>query len=198
MNVELESTYKNFLPLANICKEKKEDLVKAYQLENDPTILAKIFVSNYNLIIKESSKYFGLSNWDVSSFAVEELHKTLLAFDFTKQASFITYYCTCLRNRLRTETESLSYQKRKSNTLCNEYDDKNVGAQEQYFAINLISVIEGDNRLTDREKKYCIYIINDTPYTKDKDFSLLEGISGAAVCYIKKSLQIKLNYLLLA
>lgn len=194
----MHSTYINLIPLARACTYDKESRVLEYRESRDPLILAKLFVSNYGLITREANKFYGLASEDIASFSMEELHNALTSFDtrHISTSSFMTYFCTCFRNRLRAETQALNYDKRKAMRDYYEYNDDTLKPLCQEVACELSAVLEDESMFTVRERAYCHYVMSDTVHTKDIDFAIKEDISSAAVHYIKQSLKNKLNYLI--
>lgn len=98
-------------------------LLNEYQQQFRPNYLAYMFVDNYGVIYQTSQCYSMLTDEDKSSFCLQELDKCLHSFDITKQVKFITYFLTCYKNRLRTETEKLFLNTNRVNHITNNIDD---------------------------------------------------------------------------
>ena len=109
----MQETYKMLVGLMqNKYKDlSMEQLAIEYQKDLDPPILAESFVRNYNFIFQLASGYYGLTEQDIASHALERLAFCLQTF---KQGNgFLTYYGTVLKNKFREETQYLNTHKRK-------------------------------------------------------------------------------------
>lgn len=174
-----------------------ENLAAAYVSEGyNPSILATAFSKVYNLIITTADKYFGITEQDIASFALEELDKCLQTYDDSK-SKFTTYFTVVFRNRLRMETEALSTHKRKA-FLCSDSLD---AAMENGFDIeskSLESLVESEllretlrtYNLSDSEFKYCCLIIEGY---KNSDIAEMLDVSVMTLCNLRKHLRTKLS-----
>lgn len=167
-----------------------EDLATLYQKERMPDILASAFVGAYTMILSISTFYYGLSSEDVSSYALEKLDQALLTY-VPDSASFTTYFCTLLKNKLREETQALSTHKRKANIQSNSYEEM----VEHGF--DIVSPPEEmlilDECFTEKEKAYC-HLITDG-WTNAEIANKLQ-VSIMTLCNMRKKLRVKLQYAL--
>jgi len=106
------------------------ELLLEYKEHQAPNVLAFLFVKNYGLIVNTGAKYTLLDDADVASFSLQELDKCILVYDETQHAQFSTFFCACLRNRLRHEQQLLACDLKFANynvvdiSECNNlYDD---------------------------------------------------------------------------
>ena len=83
-----------------------EQLALEYQKELNPSILAESFVRNYGFIFQIASGYYGLTEQDIASHALERLDYCLQTYQQGRK--FLTYYGTVLKNKFREETQYLN------------------------------------------------------------------------------------------
>lgn len=159
------------------------DLALQYQAQPDPRILATAYNKIYKLATVVKNQYWGLNEDDVASFCLEELDKCLRSYNGSSQ--FTTYFCTVFRNKLRTETESLNYKKRKC-ILESINDLINIGVEDTYNLIELLL----PNTLTDKEYKLCM--LESEGYSS-RECAEIIGCSVMTISNMKKSLRIKLD-----
>lgn len=210
----MNETYNNLKELASLYRgtEKMEDIAIAYQDSEDAILLSYVYCTNIGLIFTQSEKYFGLNPEDVDSYALEELHKAMMHFKSDGGAKLTTLYSRFLNNRLRTETQSNSYDKRKSNTKADSYEqsiseDDTTGRtnargelklsyeETSFTEIELLLSLSGKQELSANEYKYCEIIVkevSDLSQISNTEIAERLEISSAAVHYIKKSLQKKI------
>lgn len=135
-----------------------EQLALRYQSTLTPSILAQAFVRLYNLIYKQTKKYWGLTDADYASFALEELDNALLAF-VPGRGQFLPLYMSYLRNRYRNETVALTMQKRSINSNAESYEQLvelgNIKDTSEEYNPTIFDVIMGLG-LTPRQKEYCL------------------------------------------
>lgn len=212
---KMNQTYNHLKELAKLYRgtEVMEEIALNYQDEEDAILLSYVFCKNIGLTLQITKKYFGLTDDDVESFALEELHKAMMNYRTDGGAKLTTLYSRFLNNRLRSETQALSYDKRKANTLADSLegelreDDKgnkettghmkDVSYVEDNFSqAELLMSLVDKEELTDNEYRYCEIIIKevkDVEQIKDSEIASRLNISSAAVHYIKKSLQRKIG-----
>lgn len=210
----MNKTYEQLKDIAMLHtgEEDANKLALMYQEEEDAVILSYVFCKHFGLTYTECDKYFGITEEDKASFALEELHKAMHHYRENGGASVITLYSRFLNNRLRTETQALNYDKRKGNVNAESFegtleeDDKGnksstgysnqLGYEEAGFdEAELLLSLASKEELTENEYRYCKIIIrdvNDTKNIRDSDIAKRLNISSAAVHYIKKSLQKKI------
>lgn len=175
-----------------------EQLAEAYTEGLNPSVLATAFSKTFVLIIDISRKFFGFTEEDIASYSLETLDKCLQTYNNAK-AAFSTYFTTVFRNKLRTESQLLSTQKRKSYLYSNslEVDMEN--------GFDIVDTNQNDNvdgvinelttyGLTERELRYCKYILEG--YT-NKEISEIFNTSVMTLSNIRKKLKIKLATLCL-
>lgn len=138
-----------------IGKESKVDekkLIIEYKENLSPNILAYFYCDNFGIIYKTSKLYSLLSDEDKASFCLQELDKCLQNYNINGDAKFITYFIKCYKNRLRTEIQSLNYNKRKINILN---DELNENIEDYEFEITDTNLILNEYNLTSQEKEFC-------------------------------------------
>lgn len=149
-------------------KEKglsEQELIKKYQDELCPEILAKFFVDNYLMNFRIGLLFPKLSDEDKASFCLQELDKALLNFDLSKNTKFSTYFYKCFKNCLRSETQKLFMQKRKLQILVDylETDKLYELSDKVYFDeinSNDMDLFLSDYRLNNDEKECCKLLAN--------------------------------------
>lgn len=220
----MNETYNHLREVAAMYRgtEDAEQIALDYQIDEDATKISYLYCKNIGLTLTVSDKFFGLTEDDISSYALEELHKAMLHYRPDGGAKLTTLYSRFLQNRLRTETQSLNYDKRKSNSNTESLEgtitesdggdvrstgmDGKLGYEEPIFKeIELLMSLSKKEELSDNEYKYCEIIvseISDITQVRDSEIAKRLDISSAAVHYIKKSLQKKIaikgnNYLAL-
>lgn len=137
-------------------KEKEltdRELIMIYKQNKAPNILAYMFISNFGMFEIISNKWSMLDETDKASFCLEEINKALMNFDLEKNIKFSTYIFTCFNNRLRSETELINCQKRKSLLFSTECDDNTAQTELAFEDVNLI--LE-EYKLNENEKQQCI------------------------------------------
>lgn len=133
-------------------KEKDTDekeLIKEYQGNSNPSILAYFYVEHFGVIQRASNMYNLITAEDKASYCLQELDKSLHTYKLDSSNLFITYFSKCYKNRLRMETEQLQTLKRKANIIIEniyEYSDTLSYSDE---------VLLDSYDLTEREKLYC-------------------------------------------
>jgi DNA-binding CsgD family transcriptional regulator len=210
----MKETYQNLKELAALYQGNGDlnEIAMEYKKTEDAILLSYAFCKLYPLIYSTCENYFGLTEEDKSSFALEELHKSMLDYRRDGGAQLQTLFNRYLNRRLRAETQMLNYDKRKSNLYAESFegtiveDEKGnkedtgysneLGYEEQGFdKVELLLTLADKAGLTENEFKYCEIIINEVSNVKhinDSEIASRLKISSAAVHYIKRSLQKKL------
>lgn len=207
------NTYQNFLQIASIGLSDNECVLE-YQKDQSPICLATIFVRHYPALRQLSDLYWGLTDEDKASFCLEEVHKALLNYSLDRNTKFLTFMYSCVKNRMRTETEALDTDKRREifhrqcfpagkSVLINAADktddtwwlNKEAVKENSYMDADLLISIKS-SELNKTEKAYCEYAIKNNIYATDSDFAKQQNISSAAVHYIKQSLRLKIGAVL--
>ncbi len=193
----MQETYKMLVGLMqNKYKDlSMEQLAIEYQKDLDPPILAESFVRNYNFIFQLASGYYGLTEQDIASHALERLDFCLQTF---KQGNgFLTYYGTVLKNKFREETQYLNTHKRKVIFHSSSYEvmvdngfDLVASAQEDEIT-NLVEDLR-ERGLEDREIQYCIYLLLGE---SNADIAENMGCTIMTLCNMRKRMRIKLGNL---
>lgn len=195
------STLESFQSIAALYENTStnlDEITIEYQSTRDVVNFAYVFCKLFPYTKTQVDKYFYLTDSDKASFAVEELDKAMLDFKLGQGAKIQTFYSRYLNNRLRSETQLLSHQKRKTNNSCESYEafmEIRQGYIEQgYKNSEFIEMLRHMN-LTDNELKYCHIIMNDHIEVKDSDAAKQMGVTSAAVHYLKKNLAKKLHFI---
>ena len=195
----MQNTYKTMQTLrtSKFDNMSLEELAGCYNEELNPSILATAFCHTYALSLQVAGKFFGLCSADIASYALESLDQCLQTFDADKYSKFSTYYYTIFKNRLRTETQSLSTQKRKaifhSDSLTSLVENGFDIADEAAGFMQIIPIVMqtlGTFNLSANELKYCKLVM--IGYT-NSDIAKLLGVSTMTISNIRKRLRIKLQ-----
>jgi hypothetical protein len=212
----MQTTYLNLLPLAEARELTDEECAQLYKQEENPIYLATMFTRHFAMLTQVSNKYWGVTEEDRASFCLEEVHRALLNFLPNKNARFFTFLHSCLCNRFRAETQALNADKRK--TLAHatsfyadkettvkqgdvqkdgdaEYETVIVDKTKHTEKLELLLCVEESN-LSEKEKAFCRYALENNVYATDTDFAKQQSISSAAVFYIKQSLKEKIGFVL--
>lgn len=170
-----------------------EQLALEYQKELNPSILAESFVRNYNFIFQVASGYYGLTEQDIASHALERLDYCLQTYQ--QGNKFLTYYGTVLKNKFREETQNLNTHKRKVIFYSSSYEemvdngfDLVAHAQENEMT-DLIEDLR-EYGLDDREIKYCFYLLMGEPHV---DIAKNMGCTTMTLYNMRKRMRIKLG-----
>lgn len=170
-----------------------EQLAVTYQETLNPSILACVFEKTYRLFIRISEKFYGLTQEDIASFALQQLDFSLKSFD-NKHTNFLAYCTTVFRNKLREETIALSQHKRCANNNCDDLtvlpqtaceEDKQLSTVEFILTLDTLG-------LTERERTYCDYLMQGF---KSSTIANLMNISPARLSQFRNQLRKKLNCL---
>lgn len=135
-------------------KEKgtnEKELIKEYQNNLYPNILAYFFTDNIGIINNTNLLYPLITDEDKASFCLQELDNSLQKFNLENDNKFITYFIKCYKNRLRMETEQLLVHKRKIILYSEELTDNYVEDME----FNDINTILDSYGLNEKEFTQC-------------------------------------------
>lgn len=170
-----------------------EQLAEVYTKELNPSVLASAFSKTFKLIINISQKFFGFSQEDIASYALETLDKCLQTYN-NGTAVFTTYFTIIFRNRLREESEKLNTDKRKAclysssleSLVDNGFDiSTHDKLNEKDSLLQELSTLGLDSR----ELDYCDLLLDG--YT-NKEISEKFNTSIMTLSNIRKKLRIKL------
>lgn len=135
-----------------------EELLKEYQENMSPNILAYLFISNYGVIYNVSKNYLLLTGDDKASLCLQQLDKCIYKYNSNMKCSFITYFLVCYKNLLRTETEQLFSHKRYANYITDDISDYQEMLSTDSDNINILDL---DNyNLTQSQMQHCKLIVN--------------------------------------
>lgn len=175
-----------------------EQLAIEYQKELNPSILAESFVRSYSFIFQMASGYYGLTEQDIASHALERLDYCLQTYQ--QGNKFLTYYGTVLKNRFREETQYLNTYKRKVIFHSSSYEamvdngfDLVVSTQEDETT-DLIEDLR-EYGLEDKEIEYCLYLLIGE---SNADIAKKMGCTIMTLCNMRKRMRIKLGNFALA
>lgn len=175
-----------------------EQLALEYQKELNPSILAESFVRNYSFIFQIASGYYGLTEQDIASHALERLDYCLQTYQQGRK--FLTYYGTVLKNKFREETQYLNTYKRKVIFHSSSYEvmvdngfDLVACAQEDEIT-DLIEDLR-ERGLEDKEIRYCFYLLMGE---SNANIAKSMGCTIMTLCNMRKKLKKKLGDLALA
>ena len=162
-------------------------LAEMYKSKNSNDVLSSCYKKIYKLVIIINEKYWGLNEDDYESYCLELLDFCLKTFNTDSSSSFVSYFSTCYKNKLRELTESLNYKKRKC--ILEPLDSiLDYGVFGDYdFLDELLP-----NTLTYKERMYCELVSKgyDNSYVQE-----VLNVSRMTICNIRKSLKIKLSSL---
>lgn len=167
-----------------------EQIAEAYRESLNPSLLALAFERTFKLIIHVSAKYYGLTNEDIASFALEKLDFSLQTYKIG-QANFTTYYTTVLMNKFREETEALNTQKRKAIFFSDSYETMVENGYDLVACTiedDIVYSLEEYN-LSVRELEYYNLIIADY---SNAEISAKLGVSVMTLSNMRKKLREKL------
>ena len=174
-----------------------EQLALEYQKELNPSILAESFVRNYSFIFQIASGYYGLTEQDIASHALERLDYCLQTYQQGRK--FLTYYGTVLKNKFREETQYLNTHKRKVIFHSPSYEvmvdngfDLVACAQEDEIT-DLIEDLR-ERGLEDKEIRYCFYLLMGE---SNANIAKSMGCTIMTLCNMRKKLKKKLGDLAL-
>ena len=174
-----------------------EQLALEYQKELNPSILAESFVRNYSFIFHIASGYYGLTEQDIASHALERLDYCLQTYQQGRK--FLTYYGTVLKNKFREETQYLNTHKRKVIFHSSSYEvmadngfDLVACAQEDEIT-DLIEDLR-ERGLEDKEIRYCFYLLMGE---SNANIAKSMGCTIMTLCNMRKKLKKKLGDLAL-
>jgi DNA-binding CsgD family transcriptional regulator len=191
----MQETYKMLVGLTQ-SKYKglsMEQLAIEYQKEFGPSILAESFVRSFNFILQIASHYYGLTDQDIASHALDRLDYCLQTYE--QGNKFLTYYGTVLKNRFREETQYLNTHKRKAVFHSFSYEvmvdngfDLVASAKEDEMS-DLIEDLR-EQGLEDREIEYCLYLLmgeSNANIAKSMDCTIM------TLCNMRKRMRNKLG-----
>lgn len=196
----MQETYKMMLGLTqNKYKDlSMEQLANEYQKDFDPSILAESFVRSFNFILQMSSHYYGLTDQDIASHALERLDYCLQTYQ--QGNKFLTYYGTVLKNKFREETQYLNTHKRKAIFHSSSYEamvDNGfdlVASTQEVETANLVEDLR-EHGLEDKEIEYCLYLLMGE---SNADIAKNMGCTIMTLCNMRKRMRIKLGNFALA
>lgn len=195
-------TYQNFKNLSILCGDMttNEATIK-YQVSRNPVYLAKVFCDMFPYLLEVGKNYFYLLDEDKASIMVEETHRAMMAFDTKRKCKVDTLISTYINRRLYAETSMLNHHKRSINKDAESYEEVCATRHEEYEEneygkVELERTLEEMN-LTDNELACCKIIIEETHKLKNDEIAKELGITPMAITYIKRSLQKKLDPILI-
>jgi hypothetical protein len=196
----MRGTYKMLVELAQD-KYKNlsmEQLALEYQKELNPSILAESFVRNYSFIFQIASGYYGLTEQDIASHALERLDYCLQTYQQGRK--FLTYYGTVLKNKFREETQYLNTYKRKVIFHSSSYEvmvDNGFDLVANAQGNEMVELIEDlrERGLEDKEIRYCFYLLMGE---SNANIAKSMGCAIMTLCNMRKKLKKKLGDLALA
>jgi hypothetical protein len=179
----------NFLELSALYQGPTDEtsMIIEYQETEDPTILSIFYVRLHSVAFKLANQFFYITEEDKQSFIVEELHKTLQAFDTSMNCKLSTAFYSFLKNRLRSETKLLAYQKRRVNNVACEIPE-GLSTDQDFSRVEVMQSIAQANILTTNELRYCSIILSDNYAVIDSDVAAILNISPSAIHQLKKSI----------
>ena len=162
-------------------------IINKYKHEQLPNLLAYLFVQNYGIIMNISRSYDLIDTQDVASLALQELDKSILIYDETKNCSFITFFVACFKNRLRYERQLLLSDIRKANFYSDsihEIEEKIEDTTEYFECFDI-----NNYNLSENEKKQCKLLLHGF---SSKEISEMLKLSKQSICYRNKIIRKKL------
>lgn len=175
-----------------------EQLALEYQKELNPSILAESFVRNYSFIFQIASGYYGLTEQDIASHALERLDYCLQTYQQGRK--FLTYYGTVLKNKFREETQYLNTYKRKVIFHSSSYEvmvDNGFDLVANAQGNEMVELIEDlrERGLEDKEIRYCFYLLMGE---SNANIAKSMGCTIMTLCNMRKKLKKKLGDFALA
>ena len=213
---EMNATFNSLKELAALYQGPKDMNQVALDYQENPEdaiLLSHAYCTNIGYIFTQTDKFFNLDSDSMASFVLEEIHRSMMAYEPGKGASWLTLFGRFLTNRLRAETQALNCDKRKSNNMVEsfdgafEFDEEEssnkdlsglIGYEEEAFnEIELLMSLAEKEEITENEYKYCEIILKEVKSpTSINDSEIAEKlqVSSAAVHYMKKKLRNKIGY----
>ena len=191
------NTYKNMRRIAEMGKEMNDisNLAERYQQNQDMVYLSVIFCEYFPYIRQTADNYFNLTDEDKSSYILEEIHKSLMDYDASRNTKIQTIMMKYIKNRLRSETQQTNMQKRKANNQTASYDNtlgifegKHSGGLDR---VEMDTTIEQMKSLSENEKEYC-KIVSSNDYT-DSDVARVMNVTASAINQMKKRIKRKIT-----
>lgn len=170
-----------------------EQLALEYQKELNPSILAESFVRNYSFIFQIASGYYGLTEQDIASHALERLDYCLQTYQQGRK--FLTYYGTVLKNKFREETQYLNTHKRKVIFHSSSYEvmvDNGFDLVANAQGNEMVELIEDlrERGLEDKEIRYCFYLLMGE---SNANIAKSMGCTIMTLCNMRKKLKKKVR-----
>src|SRR5699024_7336603 len=191
------NTYKNMRRIAEMGKEMNDisNLAERYQQNQDMVYLSVIFCEYFPYIRQTADNYINLTDEDKSSYILEEIHKSLMDYDASRNTKIQTIMMKYIKNRLRSETQQTNMQKRKANNQTASYDNtlgifegKHSGGLDR---VEMDTTIEQMKSLSENEKEYC-KIVSSNDYT-DSDVARVMNVTASAINQMKKRIKRKIT-----
>lgn len=171
-----------------------EQLSSLYRQQKQDAIVAEAFERVKKMVIVNNRQYPYFETCDTISFALEQLEMCLLTYVPGSRNKFITYFCKVYKNKLRTETQYLFTDKRKTLRYTVNMTDllnKGVDFSDGKYVDDRILCLP--NTLTDREMQYCFLLATD--YGSNQEIADHMKVTTMTLCNMRKSLRYKLKHL---
>lgn len=163
------------------------ELINDYKRSQKPNLLAYIFVKNYGLINKIFRGYTMITEQDAASYCLQELDKSMITFDVSRNSNFISFFSICFKNRLRYEQELLMTDIRYAN-YCTETIDNYYDLEDVTFNMEKIDI--NSYGLTIPEKNQCKLLLDG--YTV-KEIANILNLTVQTIYNINKRIAKKLS-----
>lgn len=193
-------TYQNLKKLALLWEGSTDldEVCEHYQQTQDPLAFSYIFEKVWRVSVSVANKFWGLTDSDKASLITEELHKSLLNYSKEQTATVQNFFSIYLKRRFYAETNMLNHQKRKANLIASCYDDfvdiMKTSNDTNLDITELNLTLQGAEYLNQREKEYCQLVVSTTGEPiRDSDAAEMMGVSSAAIHYLRKRLETKLQ-----
>lgn len=199
----MQKTYRNFVKLSELFAHQGmtvEDVAVMYEAQDvdnrDPVLLSYVFCKLFPYMIRTTSKYYHLTEADIASLCVEELHASMIDYESDRGAKLITLFDRYINRRLVQATKDLAYDKRKANVNVSEFETSLANYEHHDLALEEIELLESIKQmnLTEREIKYCEIVLKSSGKVNNSDIAKTLGITSAGIKYIRDSLCKKLDF----
>lgn len=182
--------------------ELGETFTEDFKENQDPRIIAAVYVNLYGYLKQVSAKYFRLDPQDKASFITEEIWKSLMDFEPSRGVPYASFLAAYVNRRCYAENKMRENLVRKANydtgitcsieameeTACTLHE-----GSPDYYVAELMDYINSAN-LNNNEMLYCKIVSEENHRMSDSEIARLMGVSPANINYIRKRLGMKIQF----
>lgn len=200
-------TYKMMVKVSEHIEETNEaKLVEMYNSGRESEVLAKLFIDNYGIINKVSSKYLSIEGEVADSIALESLEKSIENYSINGKSKLSSYFVTIYKRDLVDEYRKLKADKRKIDDDADSVDYLTDGENGEfgityetnslYHEDELTMNFDEMDFLTPNEKKILNYYKKANFKCNQKDVAEELGVKPSSISRALKRLEKKKEELL--